>query len=184
VSGISAPILTGAGFALLSLSYYWLRKVQLAGSGRFTVLVDSVFRNRSEDAALREALRAATLARFGASALDAPKIITNSRRSRRVTLSEHLTFLAALSAGGALAQRTSAWQWQLDARLLGLVGSHQTLAAILVGAGFLVGFGARLAGGCTTGHSLVGVPQLQRGSLVATLGFFSAGVLTSLLVLK
>lgn len=48
--------------------------------------------------------------------------------------------------------------------------------------GFLVGFGTRYAGGCTSGHSIMGLSNLQWPSLVATCcfmagGFFSANVL-------
>jgi uncharacterized membrane protein YedE/YeeE len=48
--------------------------------------------------------------------------------------------------------------------------------------GFLVGFGTRYAGGCTSGHSIMGLSNLQWPSLVATIcfmagGFFSANVL-------
>ena len=48
--------------------------------------------------------------------------------------------------------------------------------------GFLVGFGTRYAGGCTSGHSILGLSTLQVSSLMATCcfmagGFFSANVL-------
>ncbi|WP_430967450.1 YeeE/YedE family protein [Spongiimicrobium sp. 2-473A-2-J] len=48
--------------------------------------------------------------------------------------------------------------------------------AILVGAGFLVGFGTRYAGGCTSGHAITGLSSLQRPSLVAVVGFFIGGL--------
>lgn len=48
--------------------------------------------------------------------------------------------------------------------------------------GFLVGFGTRYAGGCTSGHAIMGLSNLQMPSLIATCcfmagGFFSANVL-------
>lgn len=48
--------------------------------------------------------------------------------------------------------------------------------------GFLIGFGTRYAGGCTSGHSIMGLSNLQWPSLVATIcfmagGFFSANVI-------
>lgn len=48
---------------------------------------------------------------------------------------------------------------------------------LLAGGGFLVGFGARYAGGCTSGHAITGLSHLQRASLVAVLGFFGGGLL-------
>jgi uncharacterized membrane protein YedE/YeeE len=52
--------------------------------------------------------------------------------------------------------------------------------------GFLVGFGTRYAGGCTSGHAIMGLSNLQWPSLVATCcfmigGFFSANLLLPLL---
>lgn len=47
----------------------------------------------------------------------------------------------------------------------------------LVGGGFLLGFGARWAGGCTSGHAISGLADLQVPSLVAVLGFFIGGLL-------
>ena len=47
---------------------------------------------------------------------------------------------------------------------------------ILVLAGFLVGFGARYAGGCTSGHAIAGLSNFQLPSLVAVLGFFIGGL--------
>jgi uncharacterized protein len=53
---------------------------------------------------------------------------------------------------------------------------------IIVGGGFLVGFGARYAGGCTSGHAISGLSALQLPSLVAVIGFFLGGlVMTHLL---
>ncbi len=47
---------------------------------------------------------------------------------------------------------------------------------IIVIGGFLVGFGARYAGGCTSGHAISGLSALQLPSLLAVVGFFSRGL--------
>lgn len=49
--------------------------------------------------------------------------------------------------------------------------------AILVVGGFLVGFGTRYAGGCTSGHAITGLSNLQLPSLIAVIGFFVGGLL-------
>jgi len=49
--------------------------------------------------------------------------------------------------------------------------------AILIGAGFMIGFGARYAGGCTSGHAITGLSSLQISSLLAVIGFFIGGLL-------
>ncbi len=46
----------------------------------------------------------------------------------------------------------------------------------LVLGGFLVGFGARYAGGCTSGHGIMGLSYLQLASLIAIIGFFIGGL--------
>ena len=48
---------------------------------------------------------------------------------------------------------------------------------ILIIGGFLVGFGARYAGGCTSGHAISGLSNLQVPSLIAVIGFFIGGLL-------
>jgi uncharacterized membrane protein YedE/YeeE len=57
--------------------------------------------------------------------------------------------------------------------------SVMTLKGFLVLAvgGFLVGFGTRYAGGCTSGHAISGLSNLQWPSLVAVIGFFIGGLL-------
>ena len=52
----------------------------------------------------------------------------------------------------------------------------KTLLLLIIG-GFLVGFGARYAGGCTSGHAISGLSNLQLPSLIAVIGFFIGGLL-------
>lgn len=49
--------------------------------------------------------------------------------------------------------------------------------SILTIAGFLVGFGTRYAGGCTSGHAITGLSNLQLPSLIAVVGFFIGGII-------
>lgn len=54
---------------------------------------------------------------------------------------------------------------------------------LMAGGGFLVGFGTRYAGGCTSGHSIMGLSNLQWPSLVATMSFMAGGFIVANLVL-
>ncbi len=54
---------------------------------------------------------------------------------------------------------------------------------LMVLGGFLVGFGARYAGGCTSGHAITGLATLQKASLIAVIGFFLGGLITTYLIL-
>ena len=55
-----------------------------------------------------------------------------------------------------------------------LPGSSIALAI----AGLLVGFGARLGSGCTSGHGICGIGRLSKRSIVATITFMSAAIVT------
>lgn len=57
-----------------------------------------------------------------------------------------------------------------------LLSDPKTLAILLL-AGFMVGFGARYAGGCTSGHAISGLSNLQFPSLIAVIGFFIGGLI-------
>jgi uncharacterized membrane protein YedE/YeeE len=49
--------------------------------------------------------------------------------------------------------------------------------------GLLVGFGARYAGGCTSGHAISGLTNMQVPSLIAVIGFFIGGLASTYLIL-
>ena len=54
---------------------------------------------------------------------------------------------------------------------------------LIVVGGFLVGFGTRYGGGCTSGHAIMGLSMLQLPSLVATISFMAGGFIVANLVL-
>jgi len=81
-----------------------------------------------------------------------------------------LQFLAGLSVGALL----------LLAVQPAVFGSTGRSLPVLAMAGLLVGFGARLGGGCTSGHGVCGLSRLSARSLVATLVFMSAAAITVL----
>jgi uncharacterized membrane protein YedE/YeeE len=58
----------------------------------------------------------------------------------------------------------------------------KSLSLLVVG-GFMVGFGARYAGGCTSGHAISGLSNLQLPSLIAVIGFFIGGLLMNHFIL-
>jgi uncharacterized protein len=55
-------------------------------------------------------------------------------------------------------------------------GSPKVVAILLAG-GILIGFGSRYAGGCTSGHAIQGMSNLQVPSLKAVIGFFVGGLI-------
>lgn len=67
------------------------------------------------------------------------------------------------------------FSWESLATLRGLL--------LMVLGGFLVGFGTRYGGGCTSGHAIMGLSTLQWPSLVATIAFMVGGFLAANLIL-
>ena len=59
------------------------------------------------------------------------------------------------------------WEFALSAKGL----------AILLSGGLMLGFGSRYAGGCTSGHGISGLSNLQLPSLLAVIGFFVGGLI-------
>lgn len=98
-----------------------------------------------------------------------------------------LPFLGGLVLGG-LASVLAAGGWSPHWRS-GLLDQAFALgplakSAWMFAGGLLIGFGTRLAGGCTSGHGLFGLANLERASLVATLSFFAAGTATTWIVYR
>ncbi len=72
-------------------------------------------------------------------------------------------------------QPTEVFSWESLAQPSGWI--------LLVLGGFLVGFGSRYAGGCTSGHAISGLSNLQMPSLVAVIGFFIGGLFSAFVLL-
>jgi len=97
--------------------------------------------------------------------------------------------------GGLVPPREGDWPWRAEA-ILGLIAAPlvarflfhahpPTIAAgwaMLVVGGLLVGFGTRLANGCTSGHGVCGLARLSPRSFAATATFMAAGFLTVFLL--
>ena len=97
--------------------------------------------------------------------------------------------------GGLLLRPQGDMDWRI-AFLIGLMGApviaallgHPVVPDIAAGwgevlaAGFLVGIGTRYAGGCTSGHGVCGLSRGSVRSLVATVTFMTAGIVTVFVV--
>jgi len=84
-----------------------------------------------------------------------------------------LIFVASLAVGGLIATRF------LTATPVQFLPEHYYSfggALLLFVGGLLIGFGARYADGCTSGHAIMGIANLKWPSLVATVAFFVGGV--------
>jgi uncharacterized membrane protein YedE/YeeE len=82
-------------------------------------------------------------------------------------------FVAGLLAAGALAA-AAAPSFVTSSSLRG--------AGLMLAGGFVVGFGARLSGGCTAGHGVCGLSRLSPRSLAATVTFMATAMATATLL--
>lgn len=87
-------------------------------------------------------------------------------------------FLSAVLAGG--------WSptWALGVFDARIGFGHAGKAAWMFVGGLFIGFGTRLAGGCTSGHGIFGLSNFERASLITTLAFMAGGVITTQLIYR
>lgn len=154
--------------AVVGLGFFLGTGKLMGVSGMLARLVD-----KREPELDSEAVRAATIAQFGPQAV-APALSFNAQ----------LAFILMLFAGGLLGQLSmGTWSVRptLGATFDNLWGTGWVSFTVLLVGGVLVGFGTRMAGGCTSGHGLSGCSRLQPGSLVATATFLGTAIGVSLL---
>jgi len=191
--GAMALAITAVGYAatlgrLLGVSGMYERLV----NSRAELATDREERAFADRAVLAEALHRETLLELQRQGLPAPERTSpealapaRPEVAPRVPLWGQGVFLLMMFAGGALAKALSggiAVQASPDPLHLRLFGAAAPLALLL--GGVLVGFGTRLAGGCTSGHGLSGCGRLQPGSLLSTACFFGSGVALSFVLAR
>ena len=88
-------------------------------------------------------------------------------------------FLAAWQGN----ELTGEWIPAMWAARFGANSLPLRLGTALIG-GVLMAFGARLAGGCTSGHGISGTMQLSVGSWISVICFFVGGIVTALLMFR
>jgi uncharacterized membrane protein YedE/YeeE len=189
----------GAALAFTAVFHWVTLRRMLAVSGRITALVNRArFGPQKKVELTAEELRAAmlkaTLEAFGPDALPAaespahppPEVKREPKLSAPQGLGVHALFFAGLVAGGVLsallAGASGVTGGLRGADFNALFGSKAAWTLALLGGGALVGFGTRMAAGCTSGHGLCGVSRFQVGSLASTVAFFGTGTLVAFVI--
>jgi uncharacterized membrane protein YedE/YeeE len=98
-----------------------------------------------------------------------------------------LPFLGGLVLGGVLsAVLGGGWSPLWDLGMLDRAASlgHGGKLAWMFGGGLLIGFGTRLANGCTSGHGIFGNSNFEMPSIVASCCFMASGIATTQLVYR
>lgn len=189
----------GAALAAVCVFHWLTLRRMMAVSGRITAVINRVRFGPEEKVEmtaeeLRAAMLKATLEAFGPDACGAepppepaaekkPEVSAGPTLSAPQGAGTHLLFLGGLLVGGLISMLL-AGGFQLSTGLrgeafAGFFGGKLGGAAVLLFGGVFVGFGTRMAAGCTSGHGLCGVSRFQVGSVAATLAFFGAGIVTS-----
>jgi uncharacterized membrane protein YedE/YeeE len=164
--------------ASVGLAFYVFSGKLLGVSGMLGRMVDP---REPELDSLQAAMIAETIAQFGPQ----PGGVDGPAEPAPLSFTAQLTFLLMLFAGGLLGQLTmGGWSIRttLGETFDRLWGTGGLSFAVLGVGGVLVGFGTRMAGGCTSGHGLSGCSRLQPGSLAATATFLGTAIGVSLLV--
>ena len=110
-----------------------------------------------------------------------------TRDAVRLARGWRLPFIAGLAFGGFLSATLGGgwapiWSLGIFDQVIGF-GHGGKLAWMFVG-GLFIGFGTRLADGCTSGHGIFGLSNFELPSLLSTLSFMAAGIVTTQLVYR
>lgn len=189
----------GLALAAIALGFWLALGAPLGVSSSWDRIVSARAYRRAEAAdrqlaqhdagAVTDALLAETLRQFGPAALAQLKVAEGRTLSRpapkptQLSWTAHVTFLASLALGGlvaAMSTETFTLKPSLGDAFTHTIGDGWTAGIVLVLGGVLIGFGTRMAGGCTSGHGLTGCARLQPGSLLATASFFGSAALLTL----
>ena len=111
--------------------------------------------------------------------LEHPYFTRDSLRSARKW---RLPFIVGLVLGGFISARlgggwTPTWDLGMFDQVVGF-GPAGKMAWMFAG-GLFIGFGTRLAGGCTSGHGIFGLSNFELPSLVTTVSFMAGGIITT-----
>ncbi len=150
--------LAGAGIAAVTLCLLWIANRRLGISTSFEDVCSLVLRQ--------------------------PYFTRSVIRTGRVW---RLPMLTGLLLGGVLSAVTGGgwaptWDLGMFDTVIGL-GPAGKIAWMFVG-GLFIGFGTRLGGGCTSGHGIFGLSNLELPSLVTTISFMLGGILTTQLIYR
>jgi uncharacterized protein len=158
------PLLTGRLLGVSSVYATWFKPQQPA---------------EPELSELEAALLAETEAEFGpqAGSVEAPsrlgRLRLEAERARPVFLLGMMLGPALLLGASGSFELSTTLGTRFDLRY----GDFGLLPlAVLVVSGVLIGFGTRVAGGCTSGHGISGVARGERGSVLSTLVFWSTAL--------
>ena len=109
------------------------------------------------------------------------------RDAVRLARGWRLPFILGLLVGGFLsAALGGGWRptWDLGMFDQVIAFGHAGKLAWMFAGGLFIGFGTRLADGCTSGHGIFGLSNFELPSVISTLSFLAAGIATTQIVYR
>ncbi len=171
--------ISGAMIVMVMFLLIWLGK-QFGVSSSFKALCSAVGGGRTCDYLDYNWKSHGWLLYFVAGSIIGGFIASNYLRSPEPTNLSNNT-ISDLAALGVEAPTYAGQMVPLDLFQLSQLGTLQGIVLFIIG-GFLIGFGTRYAGGCTSGHAITGLSNLQLVSLIAVVGFFIGGLIMTHLI--
>ncbi len=100
-----------------------------------------------------------------------------------------LWFTVGIPLGGLIGYLTSHQKWGFHFSMGSMYDSIYPESVwlrslILLGAGIIIGLGSRMAGGCTSGHTIVGVSLRSTASIIASIAFFVGGLIAVQIIFR
>lgn len=187
---------------LITFLFWYLVRIPMSGSSSWQRIVgwreeverqqvEKQFHEASNDDVM-QAMMAETIAEFGEESVakmsqgeSASSSSCGASIPKRAPWQAHITFLFMIAVGGFVASLTSGtFELKMDMgrEFASFFGEGPHTWALLVFGGVLIGFGTRMAGGCTIGHGLSGLSRLQIGSLIGTAAFMGGAIIVSFLI--
>jgi uncharacterized membrane protein YedE/YeeE len=110
-----------------------------------------------------------------------------TRDAVRLARGWRLPFIGGLVLGGFISAMLGGgwaplWDLGIFDQVIGF--GHAGKLAWMFAGGLFIGFGTRLADGCTSGHGIFGLSNFERPSLISTVSFMVAGIMTTQLVYR
>ena len=172
----------GAAIGSFVILYSWIYNRSIGMSRTFESAIRQPFGSPKRNVVSMEQALARMAAEQG---LAVPEVATSSAPVRAPLALEPSFMVLGVLLGAILAGRLAGMEWRfwLGAEFDNYIPfALPVQMGVLLAGGFLVGFGARMAGGCPSGHGLGGLSTLSVSSFIAVAGYFLGGIPTTFLV--
>lgn len=195
----------------ITFSFWWAVRSPMSGSSSWQRIVgwreesrrqhDEKDVHAASKADVMQAMMAETVAHFGEASIGQSQLqegaadavsdknvnvnVSDNELTQRAPWQAHITFLLMMGVGGLVASMLAGTfdvRFDMGADFIRIFGDGWSSIIVLLVGGIFIGFGTRMAGGCTIGHGLSGLSRMQLGSLLGTASFMGGAIVVSLIL--